>query len=185
MRRDDGLPGYETPFYLFGNARPRAARSLDQLVAAGVFDASTAADLVALAQQGVSLAIIAPGSRVGKSSLLAALLAHLPPTDRRYYLRGCFETFDFAHAPDWRPHEAVMIANEVSDHLPVYLPPRHLDTALQLVEQGARLWCTAHAVDLADLMAAWETWPINAPLAVVRLAAPGPPRIEWQRATLG
>ena len=182
---DDGLPGYETPFYLFGNARPRAARTLDQLVAADLVDAANASALIALAGQGVSLAIIAPGSLVGKSSLLAALLAHLPPADQCYYLRGCFETFEFSRAPGWRPHEAVMIANEVSDHLPVYLPPRHLESALQLVEQGARLWCTAHAADQADLMAAWKSWPTNAPLAVVRLAPAGPPRIEWRRSSPG
>lgn len=181
MRLDDGLPGYETPFYLFGNARPRAARSLDQLVADGLLDAVAAAELFGVARQSVSLAIIAPGSRVGKSSLLAALLPALPPADRRYYLRGCFETFDFARASDWRPRRAVMIANEVSDHLPVYLPPRHLDTALRLVEQGARLWCTAHAFDLAGLMVAWKAWPAHAPLAVVRLGTDAPPRIEWWR----
>lgn len=178
MRPEIDLPGYETPFYLFGNARPCAARSLDALVLAGIVPAGAVPRLIEVARSDGSLAIVAPGSRIGKSSLLAALLPYSPPGLRTIHLRGSFETFGFARRPDWRPEHALLIANEVSDHLPVYLPPDRFAVAAGLVAQGARLWCTAHARDLTELRRAWPAWPDRAPLTVVALDPGGACRIE-------
>lgn len=166
MRSAGDLPEYDTPFYLFGNARHTAARSLAQLVADGFLSPGSARDLIEAASD-VSLAIVAPDAAAGKSSLLAALLPFVPHQRRCYHLRGSFETFRFTRSPDWRPGRAVLIANEVSDHLPVYLPHCRLTAALQLVGQGARIWATAHARDLRHLLDCWTGWPAQAPLAVV------------------
>jgi hypothetical protein len=169
MRPLSDLPDYGTPFYLYGNAPPRAARSLPQLIAAGFLRPEDANILVTLAHRGISMAIVATSAARGKSSLLAALLPYLPAERDRYFLRGSFETFQFAQDVVWRPDRAAMIANEISDFLPVYIP-RHLTKRLfRLVAQGACLWTTAHASGLDDLLCEWTDWPPDAPLAVVTI----------------
>lgn len=169
MRPCNDLPDYSTPFYLFGNARPPAARSLAHLVADGFMTPPDGCRLLAVAASDVSVAIVAPHAAAGKSTLLAALLSHLDMDCPRYYLRGSYETFGFARDAHWQPSKAVMIANEISDFLPVYLP-RHLTRpAFQLVSEGARLWATAHADGLHDLLARWPNWPGSVPLAVVTI----------------
>jgi len=170
MRPGRDLPGYDVPFYLFGNARHAAARSLTQLVTDGVLASRDALDLIEIARSDISLVVIAHDAAAGKSSLLASLLPYIPRQRRPYFLRGSFETFRFTREADWRPGRALLIANEVGDRLPVYLPGCRFATVLQLVGEGARLWTTAHAHDVRQLLAAWTGWPAHAPLAVVTVS---------------
>ena len=53
--------------------------------------------------------------------MLTALLDFLPPRTHRIYPRGCFETFAFLSDPAISPRESVLLINEISPHLPVYL----------------------------------------------------------------
>lgn len=169
MRPLSELPGYGTPFYLYGNAPRGAARSLSHLVAADLVRPRDADSLVAIASAGISLAIVAPGSACGKSSLLTALLHYAPAGRDRYFLRGSFETFRFARDIAWRPDRAMLIANEISDFLPVYVPRHFTNRLFHFVLHGARLWTTAHASGLEDLLSDWTGWPPLAPLAVVTI----------------
>lgn len=170
MRPTIDLPDYETPFYLFGNAPPpRAARSLLHLVTTELLTQDQARTLIALAQRRASLVVVAPEASCGKSSLLSALLTYLPDDADRYFLRGSYETFRFARNPAWRPGRAVLIANEISDFLPVYVPGHLARRLVRLVGAGASLWATAHARGRDELLAGWPIWPSNAPLAVVSI----------------
>src|SRR5258706_13061973 len=55
----------------------------------------------------------------GKTTTLTALLDFLPNATRRVFIRGWAETFDFLGQT--RPEATLLLANELSSHLPVYL----------------------------------------------------------------
>ena len=121
--------------------------SITEIVRAGNMDARTAALCgLALAAHG-SLLIAAEHPHSGKTTTLTALLDYLPAGTRRIFVRGWSETFDFLKQT--RPEDTLLLVNELSSHLPVYLwGPKAVRLFTEL-GRGYALGSTLHA-DSAD-----------------------------------
>ena len=97
-------PRYEEPFAWWGPGwQAPAPRGIADFLRDETIDSWSAANLWAALARRRSLAVVAGGSGVGKTTLLTALLDFLPPGTRRVYLRGCFETFAFLSDPTIEP----------------------------------------------------------------------------------
>lgn len=116
----------------FGWEVPRPLSVID-LIAAGNFDARTAALLWLLIESRASIIVAADPSGAGKTTTLTALGDFLPPDTARIYLRGWNETFDFVDTAD--PARSYLLCNEISAHLPIYLWGRKV---LQLFDARGR-----------------------------------------------
>jgi len=152
-------------------APPR--RSIVELIATGVLDAELAglAWLLVEARLPVIVGGLARGA--GKTTLLEALLEFLPSTARRIDLRGADEDFAWlpeAEALGWRrpggalpepvppapaipvtPASAVLVAAELSMHLPVYTWGAAARTLVRAASIGYGIAATIHADRLEDV----------------------------------
>lgn len=157
---------------------PRAPipRSIVELVRDGTLDASTTALLWVLVEARVPLVVAAGPSGTGKSTLLQALLAFLPPGTPTRELAGYAE--DFGWLPEaatlgWRPHgfrglaaaaaratdldgsveptSTVLVAHELSDHLPVYTWGEAARIVVRALSLGYGLGATIHAESLEEV----------------------------------
>ena len=129
---------------------PPVPMSVSELVAAGDMDPRTAAIAwLVLAGHG-SVLIAAEQPHSGKTTTLTALLDLLPASLERVYLRGGAETFEFQDRTDrMRPATTLLLANELSSHLPVYLWGAKAVRAFRALRDGYALASTLHA-DSAD-----------------------------------
>jgi energy-coupling factor transporter ATP-binding protein EcfA2 len=140
-----------------------APRDIAELLRDETVDSWTAANLWAALARRRSLAVIAGASGAGKTTLLTALLDFLPPRTHRIYPRGCFETFAFLSDPAISPRESVLLINEISPHLPVYLWGPAVGRILQATQRGFALLTTAHADSVHDLVGALTGSPLHIP----------------------
>lgn len=144
------------PFFLTGPfGRPLSGIRIDDLGRIWDLPPATCAALAAIARAGVSAVVVNPWSGVGKTLLLESLLNDLPPHRRPIYLRGLAERFDWLADDAIDRYRDVLVANEISDHLGLYLwgPPAR--RALSLATAGWTLWGTAHATGAEDLLFDW------------------------------
>jgi hypothetical protein len=111
--------------------------------------------------------VVAGESRVGKSTLLSAVLDFLPPNTRRVYPRGCFESFAFLSDPVIEPSQTALLINEISPHLPVYLWGPAVGRVLEAAQQGFMLLATAHADSVYEFVGALTGSPLRVPPAQV------------------
>ena len=74
---------------------PPEPRSIVELIADGTLDAELSAQLWLLLEARVPIIVAAEAQHVGKTTLLSALLAFLPPDARLVELAGESETFDW------------------------------------------------------------------------------------------
>ena len=174
-------PEYERPFHWWGpGPAPTASPALADLVASEVVSLDMAAVLCAALAQRRSLTVIGGPSGLGKSTLLHALLPWLPEGTRRVYLRGCYETFAFSQDHRFPPVSSVMLANEISPHLPVYLWGPAVRRVLALRVAGYPLLATAHALTVVEFVASLTGSPLRIPahlvaqIDLVALMEPGP-----------
>jgi hypothetical protein len=148
--------------------------SVVALIRAGTLDAELAA-LVWLLVEGRVPLVVAGGPRsAGKSTLLAALLAFLPPTAAVRQLEGFAE--DFGWLPDatrlgWRregapappgpddapqpilsPASGYLVADEFSPHLPWYTWGEQARVAVRSLSLGYGLGTTIHADSLQGVL---------------------------------
>ncbi|HYN89250.1 MAG TPA: hypothetical protein VER55_11995 [Ardenticatenaceae bacterium] len=128
-------------------------------------DSWTGANLWAALARRRSLAVVAGGSGVGKTTLLTALLDVLPSPTRRIYLRGCFETFTFVTDSTIVPGETALLINEISPHLPVYMWGPAVSRVLGAAQRGFALLATAHADSVQELVGALTGSPLHVPAA--------------------
>lgn len=155
------LPSWQEPFHWWGPSWNRAQpRRLDELVEDGVLDHATAATLVRAVHGGESIIVAAEPSRVGKSTLAAALVAELPEETEHIYIRGSFETFDFAGERD--ASRRALLVNEFSPHLPIYLWGGAARRVLQLAGEGAQVIGTIHASAPEEVIYQLSRQPIGA-----------------------
>lgn len=174
------LPPWHAPFHWWGPSWNRAQpRRLDELVEDGVLDHGTAATLVRAVHGGESIIVAAEPSRVGKSTLAAALVAELPEETEHIYIRGSFETFDFAGERD--ASRRALLVNEFSPHLPIYLWGGAARRVLQLAGESAQVMGTIHASAPEEVIYQLSRQPIGATPAeiaalgmVVLLGPPSP-----------
>src|SRR5690606_18836160 len=130
--------------------------------------------------------VVAAGPRgVGKTTLLTALLAGYPEGSRHVYLRGCYESFAFLDDPSVVPSNSLLLVNELSSHLPVYLWGVGVRRLFQAAHQGYTFAATAHATAIEDLIGMLAGYPLQttvAELASINLVAlmnPGTTNGHW------
>lgn len=127
--------------------------SVAQLIAAGSLDTRTAALLWLLVQRHRSLIVSGPTDPtpgVGKTTTLNALLEFLPVGTTLVYTMGMYEDFDFL--ADTPPTTTCVLANEVSDHLPIYMWGRTARKLLTLPADGYAIATSCHADTLSDVL---------------------------------
>lgn len=157
-------------------APPR--RSIVELIGGGVVDAELAALAWILVEARVPVIVGGMARGAGKSTLLEALLDFLPPAVRRVELAGVTE--DFGWLPEaarlgWRgrgahesgmlepaggrgepglaisPQTAVLVAAELSEHLPFYTTGEAARTLVRAASIGYGIAATIHADRLEDV----------------------------------
>jgi hypothetical protein len=143
---------YDVPVGWWGwNWEPPIPLSVSELVAAGNMDARTAALCGMVLQAHGSMLIAAEQPHSGKTTTLTAFLDFLPNRIRRIFLRGWVETFDYLKQT--RPQETILLGNELSSHLPVYLWGPKAVRVFETLRQGYALGSTLHADSAEDAAA--------------------------------
>ena len=143
---------YDMPVGWWGwNWEPPVPMSITQLLDAGNMDARTAALCGMTIEAHGSLLIAAEQPHSGKTTTLTALLDFLPNATRRIFIRGWAETFDFLGQT--RPESTLLLANELSSHLPVYLWGPKAVRVFQTLRRGYALASTLHADSCDEALA--------------------------------
>ena len=127
--------------------------SLPELIARNSADATTAAVVWCLLEHRASYIIAGPTDPtpgVGKTTTLNALLPFYPAGTGLVYTLGMYE--DFAFLPEVPPAETTVLANEVSDHLSIYMWGRSARKFLRLPRQGFAIATSCHADTLKDVL---------------------------------
>ena len=143
---------YDVPVGWWGwNWEPPVPLSITQILSAGNFDARTAALCWLVLDSHGSILIAAEEPHSGKTTTLTALLDLMPRDIRRVFVRGWAETFDFVRQTD--PARTLLLANELSSHLPVYLwGPKAVET-FRTLRRGYALASTLHADSAEEAVA--------------------------------
>jgi len=160
----------------FRPAQPRS-RSIVDLITAGTLDAQLAAQLWVLGEARVPIVVAAEAQGAGKSTLLRALLDFLPPGVDVVELAGETETFAWlpqaselgwpgvAHpaigADPVRAETTVLLATELSDHLPGYTWGAAARVAIRAASIGYGLAATIHADSLEGVFEALRRPPVR------------------------
>ena len=161
-------PTYAAPFAWWGPVwAPPPAWGLVDLLRREVLSPALAALLCAWVARRRSLTVAAGPRGAGKSTLLAALLAALPPTTPRCYLRGCYESFAFLQDPAYPPARTMLLVNEISAHLPVYLWGAAVARVLATGDRGYAIAATMHAATPIDLVRLLTGYPLRLPAPLV------------------
>jgi hypothetical protein len=154
----------EEPFGWWGwHWQPPVPLSIMQIIEAGSTDTDTMALLWAMLTRRASVIVAAEPPMAGKTTTLTALLDLMPPENRKVYLRGHYETFDFIGQPDAEPANTYVLANEMSDHLAIYLWGSRIYKTFELLEKGYAIGSTMHAETVDDVMAILNSDPLNVP----------------------
>jgi hypothetical protein len=142
--------------------------SAAQLIAAGSLDTWTAALIWTLIERHQSLIVSGPTDPtpgVGKTTTLNALLGFLPGGSTVVYTMGMFEDFEFTK--DVEAAMTCVLANEVSNHLRIYMWGRSARTLLALPADGFAVATSCHADTIDDVMA-MLTSDLRVPSADIR-----------------
>jgi hypothetical protein len=154
----------DEPFGWWGwHWQPAVPLSIMQIMNAGSVDIDLLAVLWAMLARRASVLVAAEPPMAGKTTTLTALLDLMPPDSNRVYLRGHYETFDFAHEPDADPKNTYILANEMSDHLAVYLWGSRIYKTFELMDQGYAIGSTMHAETVDDVIAILNSEPLCVP----------------------
>jgi hypothetical protein len=155
---------YDEPFHWWGPRwEPTARIDLAQLLRNETIDVADAAILWAALARLQSITVIGGPSRLGKTTLLSALLCFLPPGIRRLHLHGSFETFAFLQDPSIEPHGTALLINEISPHLPIYLWGPGVESLLAAAERGFTLLATAHGDSVPQFVGSLTGSPLRVP----------------------
>ena len=129
------------------------ALSVAQLIALGSLDARTAALLWLLVERHQSLIVSGPTDPtpgIGKTTTLNALLGFLPPGTTLVYTTGMYE--DFGFRDEVEPAATCVLANEVSDHLRIYMWGGVARKLLRLPGDGYAIATSCHADTVDDVL---------------------------------
>lgn len=155
---------HEEPFGWWGwHWQPAVPMSIMQIIDAGSTDTDMMAVLWAMLARRASILVAAEPPMAGKTTTLTALLDLMPPQSRRVYLRGHYETFDFTNEKDIVPHNTYVLANEMSDHLAVYLWGSRIYKTFELIPKGYAIGSTMHAETVTDVIAILDSEPLCVP----------------------
>jgi hypothetical protein len=128
--------------------------SIAQLVARGSLDPRTAGLLWLLVERHCSVIVSGPTDPtpgVGKTTTLNALLGFLPVCSTLVYTLGMYEDFGFTHEVE--PETTCVLANEVSDHLRIYMWGQVARKLLRLPKDGFAVATSCHADTIDDVLA--------------------------------
>jgi len=141
------------PTFWGRTANAPAGLSIVQIIASGTLDARTAALAWLSLEQHRSVLVAALPQGAGKTTLLGALLNLLAPS-HRVHLAGTAETFAFLAdtTGDTTPGDTLLLANELSSHLPIYLWGTQARRAFDAVANGYAIAGTLHADSADDAM---------------------------------
>ena len=154
---------YDVPVGWWGwNWEPPVPMSITEIVRAGNMDPRTAALCGMAIEAHGSLLISAEEPHSGKTTTLTALLDYLPHRIRRIFVRGWAETFDYLEHTT--ADETILLANELSSHLPVYLWGPKAVRVFNTLGRGYALGSTLHA-DSAEEAVAQLTGELGVPAA--------------------
>jgi len=143
---------------------PPEPRSIVELIRSGTLDAELAATIWLLVEGHVPLLVAGDGQGAGKTTLLQALCDFVRPQTRIVELAGATETFEWlpqASELGWpgaarsthgaagvRPDAMLLLAPELSDHLPSYTWGEAARLAVRAATIGYGLAATIHADSL-------------------------------------
>ncbi|HEX8228264.1 MAG TPA: hypothetical protein VF826_03005 [Chloroflexia bacterium] len=154
----------DEPFGWWGwHWQPPVPLSVMQIIEAGSADTELMALIWAMLSRRASVLVAAEPPMAGKTTTLTALLDLMPPGTKRVYLRGHYETFDFTREEDADPRNTYVLANEMSDHLAVYLWGSRIYKTFELIEQGYAIGSTMHAETVEDVVAILNSDPLKVP----------------------
>lgn len=125
--------------------------SVTEILGAGNFDERTAALCWLVLESHGSMLIAAEQPHSGKTTTLTAFLDLLPSDVRRVFIRGWAETFDYLKHTD--PDRTLLLANELSSHLPVYLWGPKAVEVFRTLRRGYALASTLHADSAEEAVA--------------------------------
>jgi hypothetical protein len=131
------------------------------LIERNALDVRAAAVLSLLVEARATTIVVAEPHEAGKTTLLTALLAFLPDTTQRVYLRGWYERFGFLDSV--APHDAYLLCNEISSHLPTYMWGRGVRRLFEAAANGYPLATTMHAIAAASVMEQLVQFPLEVP----------------------
>jgi hypothetical protein len=117
--------------------------SITEILGARDLDARTAALCWLTLESHGSILIAAEPPHSGKTTTLTAFLDLLPSDVRRVFVRGWAETFDYVRHTD--PARTLLLVNELSSHLPVYLWGPKAVRVFETLRGGYALASTLHA----------------------------------------
>jgi hypothetical protein len=122
-----------------------------EIIASGSIDTRLMATLWAVMarRRGVMLASEAP--QAGKTTTLSALVDFLPEHTVGVFLRGWAQ--DMEWTDEIAPDRGVLLINELSDHLPIYVWGPNARAALRLAGDGYGFGGTMHADSLDEAIA--------------------------------
>ena len=146
---DPRIP-YHRRMWHYDSDRPL---SVAQLIALGSLDAPTAALLWLLIERHQSLIVSGPTDPtpgIGKTTTLNALLGFLSPGTTLVYTTGMYE--DFAFRDEVTPATTCVLANEVSDHLHIYMWGGVARELLRLPGEGFAIATSCHADTIRDVL---------------------------------
>jgi hypothetical protein len=143
---------YDVPVGWWGwNWEPPIPMSITEILEARNMDARTAALCGMVLEAHGSILIAAEQPHSGKTTTLTAFLDFLPNAVRRVFIRGWVETFDYLRQT--KPAETILLGNELSSHLPVYLWGPKAVRVFQTLQQGYALGSTLHADTAGEAVA--------------------------------
>ena len=135
---------YDMPVGWWGwNWEPPIPMSVIELLEARNMDARTAAFCGMVLEAHGSILIAAEQPHSGKTTTLTAFLDFLPNEIRRIFIRGWVETFDYLKQT--APERTILLGNELSSHLPVYLWGPKAVRVFETLRKGYALGSTLHA----------------------------------------
>jgi hypothetical protein len=156
---------------------PPEPRSIVELIRDGTLDPELAAQVWLLVAGRVPIVVAAEAQGAGKTTLLRAVLDFLPPDVRVVELAGEAETFDWlpqASELGWsgaprptpdadpvRPDTTVLLASELSDHLPIYTWGPAARVFVRAASIGYGIAATIHADSLDDVLAELRAAPVR------------------------
>lgn len=146
---------YDAPVGWWGwSWEPPVPMSVTELLEAGNFDQRTAALVWLVLESHGSLLVAGEQPHSGKTTTLTAWLDFVPDDVRRVFIRGWAETFDYLAQTD--PGRTLLLANELSSHLPVYLWGPKAVRVFTSLRRGYALGSTLHADSAAESVAQLE-----------------------------
>ncbi|PZR99022.1 MAG: hypothetical protein DLM69_07865 [Candidatus Chloroheliales bacterium] len=145
---------YSEPFgWWGGHWSPPVPLSVIQIIESGSMNARMVALAWLMIERHNSLMFASEPPMAGKTTTMTAFIDFIPRDQRRIYLRGMYESFQFEEDGKGQPPNSWLLVNEFSNHLPTYLWGPKASRAFSLLEEGYCLGGTMHADSAEEAVA--------------------------------